>query len=773
LGDIYPKQFELVLKEWNRMEHFRCVADFKLSSLLHDLQKVGRSRLLFLSQDFLTDFLTDLTHLKTLGGEFSLDLEYEGSQDSFAFNILGRDVLLEQHHIKELTLSGYMRDNRWAIEQLQLDQISIAAELHRAGDLWKADFLGLRYGDAFLMGLEGSYRYGDPHITAKIHLLEADLDRLPKWEMIRGWMEKFEPKGTFKGRGEIAINHLAGWNADVQLTGSWKDFQLDNIRFQDAEDFHVRFQTGKSLTISNLKSAFTWESEPGFIHFDVKELQYDFPSEKLSCAETSFSIDANRLHWLSTELQKRFSSVIDETMGQWIAHLKPCRSEPVKGSFQWVISPQDRSFLLKLQDDRYYFKEKEFLLRNFTLNLKQNAVDIAAIYTQYLEPLWISLRCDARLRDRGEVLISNADLSQPGVLISWRKDPEAGMIIEKAQGQLRGMIVDLCENASRPSTPNIFSLTGSIDVDCTYVKNMVPPGIAQTFTLLEMGKGYRMQGEWEIGKNHESGQDLPLRFSGLLLGSDMELKGYCFKQLSARMIFDPYAFHLLDCTLSDPAGTMYIGSLRADRLVDDSWHLSVPLVTVYEMRPSLLREAHNPSPLYKKPLVVRQFYIQDITGTLGQAASFKGYGTLLFVNPKRNSLQNTIFAIPAEILTRIGLNLSVLTPVQGTIHFKLNKGNFELTKFKHVYSDRKISRFYLPSAGITSTIDFDGNLNIQVRFKQSTLLLKLVEMFTIHINGTIKKPVYTLHRQKYLIHKEVFASNEEESEPHALTEKTK
>jgi hypothetical protein len=77
----------------------------------------------------------------------------------------------------------------------------------------------------------------------------------------------------------------------------------------------------------------------------------------------------------------------------------------------------------------------------------------------------------------------------------------------------------------------------------------------------------------------------------------------------------------------------------------------------------------------------------------------------------------------------------------------MNKKKIYLTKFKDVYSEGKLSRFYLPNAPYSSYVDFDGNLHMQIRIKQYNLFFKLAELFTISIQGTCQHPTYTLHTQ--------------------------
>jgi hypothetical protein len=153
------------------------------------------------------------------------------------------------------------------------------------------------------------------------------------------------------------------------------------------------------------------------------------------------------------------------------------------------------------------------------------------------------------------------------------------------------------------------------------------------------------------------------------------------------------------------------------------------------------------TPVEHKTLMFNTIQIRDLIGMLGDRNTFTGQGELFFTNPPKKNLQHTIFAVPAEILTRIGLDLDLLTPVQGQIDFDIAGGRVTFSRFKDVYSKKKVAKFYLQSDGQESYIDFDGNLFLKIKMKQYNLIFKLAELFTVTVQGTVKKPAYSLQKQ--------------------------
>jgi hypothetical protein len=170
-------------------------------------------------------------------------------------------------------------------------------------------------------------------------------------------------------------------------------------------------------------------------------------------------------------------------------------------------------------------------------------------------------------------------------------------------------------------------------------------------------------------------------------------------------------------------------------------------MTINNFRPSLLHVRGEAPPSIAKALVVRQLDLRNFHGTLGDRQSYSGKGRFLFANPPKRNLQHTIFALPAELMARLGLDFGVLNPVRGQIFYDIKDSKIIFTRFKDVYSKGRLSKFYLSNSGFQSHMDFDGNLNLQIRMKQYNLFFKLAELFTVTVQGNLKKPLYSLQSQ--------------------------
>ena len=96
MGELFPVPFEITLTEWSRLEHLRLSGHFRLSSFIHDLQKISRSRLLFVTPDM----FNYLNGFSSLGGECVLELNFDGKQGVFGFDIQGRQLVIDQYHLQ-------------------------------------------------------------------------------------------------------------------------------------------------------------------------------------------------------------------------------------------------------------------------------------------------------------------------------------------------------------------------------------------------------------------------------------------------------------------------------------------------------------------------------------------------------------------------------------------------------------------------------------------------------------------------------------------------
>ena len=247
-----------------------------------------------------------------------------------------------------------------------------------------------------------------------------------------------------------------------------------------------------------------------------------------------------------------------------------------------------------------------------------------------------------------------------------------------------------------------------------------------------------------VGKCAFKGELTPeLTFNGRITGEECQVGGVSISAFSTHFTLAPERIEISDFTLSDWAGKVSIhkmGLNRIDGQVDlDRLHLTD--VHLSRLKSPWMAQKPRGKPFFRT-LFIPAFTLENVSGNLSDLTSFSGAGQVEFTNlPKKTLLSNLLF-LPKEITARIGLDLTTLVPVRGTINYALQEGKINITSFKDMYSDGKRSRFYL-AEGFPAYIDFQGNLNMKVKTKQYSLLMKLAEFFTVTVKGTLLHPAYT------------------------------
>ena len=751
-GDVHPSKFHLIMKNWSEIDTFRLDLDFSLSTLLHDLQRFSRTGLFFLSRGL----LKEINDIKTAGGEFKLELQYDDRATLFTYNATGEDVSIGSHQFQRCLLSGKKKDRTWAIDQLQLDDLSFAADILRTENSWKFNFLGIRGGQSFLMGLEGEYLEGRNDFDAKVNLLEVNLEHLDEWNGLKEFTNEFHPKGELRATGQMHLDISEGpskWRGEAVLNASLSDWEIKGLAFKDVENASWHITSDRGMTFRQINSSLlTGLKGTSLANLKLDKADYDFTNKEFLLEGLHFNASANNLEKISAKLQKAFTDAVNPKVAAIVRGSK--KEGNLEGSFNLEAAPSRHSFHLSLKEGNYHFLDKDHDISNFILDYSPLEFKMLTLYRFQRHQFWLMMRSNASDLDHGELFLSDYHPDkQPShgyvqpLSVSWKIDPQYGFWIQKADGHLAGLEVHLAHDQQAPMDKESINLAGEIKVDMHKAGVLLSEEMAKKAESWQIGSGYTLKGKW-AWRNGAANDPLgAIGFQGLLSGTDYEFKGYQFREMSAQVDYKPGSLHIGNMRVNDMAGVFQIENAHVTKHPKGNWQIEIPAITINELRPSFLRDAGTPPPHAGKPLIVQQVDIEGVQGVLGDELSLTGGGKLSFLNPKKKNIQNPLFAIPAEILTRIGLDLSVLNPVTGTIFFELNNGKIHLTKFKDMYSEGKMSKFYLADTSTPSYVDFNGNLYMQVRMKQYNLVFKLAELFTVTIQGTLKKPTYSLQKQ--------------------------
>ncbi len=753
-GNLFLDNPELVLIDWKQIDSMHLGFNFRLSNFIHDLQRFKKTGFFFLSRNFL-EFISKLD---TITGELELSIDYDPSTSKFLFDLIGQDVNFDEYEVKKLHLNGNKRGKTWVVEQLNLDDLSIGAELALEDNVWKANFLGIRSGDSLLAGLNGTYNEQTQSIEGKVNLLEIDLAHLDEWKTFSPFINEFYPQGKLKGAGDFKLSkdlQKDKWNVDTLLDLDLNDVVLKGLPLVNTSHVSCHYLSGQSLIFRQLKTGLRNPNNlDRVVPLAIEKVGYDFGDQTLTMEGSRFSIQATDLQWTADLLHEKFPEAIQPKTRELISNIK--RNGTANGSFYLMNSPASNKFRLSLEDNKYFVFGKEQDLRKFLFERDGDETKLSTQAQLNKQLIWLSMHSNHPSLANGELMLADAENEAPAygaqplqpLKIQWERTPNDEYIVSYAEGNLGGLNFHLMQDTSHAISKKRVYLTGEVQVDGNRCHKIFSDELAQIFKNWQVGSGYTLKGLWSFGIDGSQREDLDIALQGKIVGNGFQLKGYRFENLSGNAYYSPGHLQLTNILLTDPAAVVQIAQIDSKKDVDGLWSFYIPTFQVSDFTPSLMTNIGIQTPSKSNSLKIENVYVENIVGIAGMPETFTGSGTLNFVNPPKGSLQNTIFAIPAEILSRIGLNTGIMTPVKGTIQFDIKDAQFQISKFKDIYSDRKLSKFYLKKTPTPSYVDFDGNIFVQVRMKQYNLLFKLAELFTVTVKGNIKKPIYTLQRQQ-------------------------
>lgn len=635
------------------------------------------------------------------------------------------------------------------VDGMQVGPLSVASEIHPSDNGLNISFLGIRHDTLGMMGLEGTYDTASGNLEMDINLLEADLgavahampDQLPA-----------DIDGKLKATGSLSANlsaplPLLTTRLDTTASvnglriGKWQFGKLNagNLTFAGTEGWSA---TGVDTTvIAGARS----------IPLELREAHREL-NGTLAMEGLRFSAPAQDLKWLSTLLRESFSDTLSEKVQQAIADLKT--EETVSGELNLQIEPDDWSLEIELNDDTYQIEGVRRALSNVQIECRPGFFTVSSGCRWNNADLGVWLQGQTgqssttgrlvAVETNGDVeeAISRARLAVPGgssapLTVDWSLPAKGGCRISSAHGSLSGIDVDL--HHTKEGTHS-HVLQGTVHFNGELARNLMPKELHDGMRAWKVGEGFELEGNWIIPY-----EDLgAFSFEGALEAHNAKLKGTTLDHITANVEYRPGHFSMANLKIDDDAGILSSRHIEAWRDSQDEWFISAPHMAIENLRPSALKRGVERA---QKPLTIVSCELEDLCGKLSDSTTLTGKGRLEFSNPNKRNFENTLLAIPNDIIARIGLDLDVLNPVAGSVFYHLDGGKIWLDEFKDVYSAGRVSKFYLPSDQFSSSVDFDGNLAVQVKMKQYNLLFKLAELFTVTINGNISKPNYGLQKQ--------------------------
>lgn len=721
------------VRDWEELEDLDLSFQLKVPGIVKEIRQGVDCGLFEMSEPFV-EKLDEWLGCGKAEGQLFVKIGYDRNTSLINIQTRGKQIRLGDHQFGQVNLEAKKRYHTWMIEQLQLDDFSLSADLQRNENDWKLNFLGLRWGDALLAGLEGDLFSEKREIKAKVNLFEFDCLKASLHPRFKSFCGDNNIKGDLKGVGELTfklIDTAPGWMCDVLGTVNTSSLCYEDITLTDASNVSFHLLSNHSVSFRNMKTVAMG------VNWGVEKFSYSPKVHEIQLENVSFQYPVENSSALLSTIESRFPGLLEESIKQSVLGLKS--EGNVAGVLDLTLSENTHQMNLRLQDGIYSWKGDPYRIQNFALLSTPN--EKTFVFQTDFEKLlpWVSIKTGNG--EKGTLLLAEQNpIAFPGsnaLMVDWKNPTNRPLSIEKVSGSSFGITANLLKRGEEYG--------GSVALNLPEIAPLLNPEHLQAVQKSQLKGSYFFEGSWRVPFERK-GWIKELAFLGRFSGTLCSLKGYCYDHIAGDCRMNPGQFILQNCLIGDMAFEGGFQSLSVDYENEPAkFHLAN--FQIENLRPYLLKKDPLEEPSGKKNLKITQLQIPECSGILSQPESYQGSGFCTFATETRKGIESTPFALPAEILSRIGLNSSIMTPVSGTAIFNIANGRFYISKLKDSYSQGKLSKFYIYNSKEPSYIDFDSNLHLQVRVKHYNLLFKLSEMLTIHVRGSLHKPLYYLQKQ--------------------------
>lgn len=427
---------------------------------------------------------------------------------------------------------------------------------------------------------------------------------------------------------------------------------------------------------------------------------------------------------------KRVKGRLYDVAAKMALPISSCTIDCDLNPLRLAIFPEDG--FISCFEERIDLKDCYFLLNSENLNFKGKVIHEDQSYWLYAVTHGFEL-------NRGKIaLLDGEAVGDPfdeGIVATWSKKPSGQFTIEKIEGALSGVAAQLVLH----DPDQTLSLKGELHVAAEKLHRFLPEKWQGPLEKCALSGGFTASG-------HFLADGKSACFSGKLSGYDYRIKGISLHTFSADVELSSERVELKQLSIRDWAGRLFLNQAILVKEADKKWHFYIDDLTVNDLRVSRVRSSWTKWKSGKRPFFSSLFLpsceLKNIEGEMARPETIRGCGTIEFTNLPRKTFFSSLLFLPTEINARIGLDFSTLIPVRGCLDYEIKDNRVCFTKFKEMYSDGKRSRFYLAS-GSEAFVDFAGNVDLKIKMKQYTLLMKLAELFTISIQGKLPNLSYT------------------------------
>lgn len=752
---ISPDSIDLLLSPTNEVDSFSIACKIDIDAMKSTQVQVRNYGIFDLCGFKACDYDSIARAFGCSSGLYEWTLKYANSK--YTYGLESQNCTIGSIPFGMCSLKGTKLGSLWMLDRCQLDDLSISLEMCQENNQCVLNVLNASLGSALQLALDGVYTSEDGRFEGSISHFQGDIKKICELGFIDHQFDKFHPSGVIKAKGKLALraDECCFFDGgEGTLVGSVIAPEFMGLACKDIQKFECQWVSKEKISVHKLKACLkeTQKDHPlgnhcsELVSASVENLEWNIRKSQFQIEDLQFDMHPEHISALATKLHYLFPCRIDKNLSNLILNSK--NDSFIKGKLNLRTSPEDEDLRIELANDTYIWQGTPYEINNFALESGLSGLKVV-FNTKFKDRfLWCFLHANAFM-SQGLLAISEHSfrdglmLQDPDLIrVDWKSDSSTGFSIDKIEGGISGVEILLTRDQTIHATPESIPLLGRISLDLEKCPKLFSSHVHESLEKWGVSGRYQFGGKWDFKKENWGNEANNTTFKGNIKGQNVRWNGLAFADLLAKVEYNLESVRINDLSIRDEAGCLEMPEGILARK-EHGMEFSAENVTIKDLRPVLLRGESIPPATSSGCVMNVEF--QGVNGDIADARTFRSKGTMTFTYalPKK-SLWQQLFILPTEILHRIGLNLNVLTPYCGKILFDLTQGRFQLNRFKGVYSQGKLSKFYLDKRLSDSYVDFDGNIDLRIRMRQNNLLLKLAELFTIHVSGSVHQPVYSL-----------------------------
>ncbi len=740
LGDMHPKKMELSLNDWSQVDAFAFEVDFSLETVLRDVQRVSRTGLLNLHPSA----ERELQKLRSASGNFRSNVSYDSVIGLVGYQVTASDVHINDNTVDRFCFCGSVRGDQWIVDQLKVDDLSFSGDVIQQPDRWHVNFLGLRWAQIAMLGLEGDFYTETGVFDARVNLLEGNLHQLTYLSSAPAWLRNLYPAGEVRAQGMAKVTLLPSplwWHIEADLHALLRSVNIGGLRFQDVRHVPVRYDTNEGVVVGAMSTKVFSSAHKGpGVALDFDGLLF-YPSvQNLVIDNVRFEVPHAAMGWLAQKIADASAQPVGG-LGK-VLFGGPSHGATIVGNVSADIAPGRVVGRVQLDDSLELVSDAPYRVKGGRLDYDPYELR-AELSMQYLgRPLWMVLKNKCPLSPYGELLFFEKAPDHGGatpLTVHWERDDQ-GLFVRDARGRLFGVDVDLRGKRSHRMRNQPIKLEGVVTASAKDLTDILPKEFQGELHRWHIDAHYQLNGEWAA----EGLLFDHLSFDGTVAAKDIVVAGCFIDSFQGALSLNPNACKFTNTTISDVSGKITIPELALTRVGTKQWLVAIPEIKGTNIAPAALRHEKERTRRRKKELTLSEVTVRNISGDLRNPRSFAGEGAVHFQLQSRRKSGKGLAGFTADLMAHVGLDADLLTPSSGSVEFEMGQGCAVITKLRNVYSKGKVAKFYLPKDAPPAIVGYDGSLSMQVRMKPTQSVLKLTDKVTLDIGGTIKHPTYTV-----------------------------